>query len=190
MTTRITQAILVLFAMFALAGQAFAQDILVVDMQKVYADSKVGKHIQGRMKSFASTDEATLKSRASSLEATAKSLESQTKGLDANALKANTSLVTQIQDFYKRQGELAQETQKKAAELQLTQAKARAEVNKRLKTIFDQIAREKSASAIMEKGAVLYVPNTSGADITSLVIQRLDSQMTTVAVSRQALPQR
>jgi len=188
--TYLSRAMFALFALFLLAGQAFAQDILVVDMQKVYSDSRVGQYITSQMKSMASSDEATLKSRASSLESTAKSLEAQTKGLNAQQLQTNTGLVTQIQDFYKRQGELAKEGQKRSAELQLTQAKARAEVNKTLKTIFDQIAREKGASAILEKGAVLYVPNSSGADITATVIQRLDSQMTSVSVTRQSIPTR
>ena len=186
--TYMTRAFLAFFALFMLTGQAFAQDILVVDMQKVYAESSVGKHINNQVKAFASSDEATLKSRMSSLESSAKSLEAQAKGLDANALKANPALVSQIQDLYKRQGQLQRDTQKKAAELQLTQAKARAEVNKRLKTIFDQIAREKQASAILETGAVLYVPNSSGADITQTVISRLNSQMTTVSVTRQSIP--
>jgi len=183
-----TRLFITFFAVVMTAAPAFAQDILVVDMQRVYAESKVGKHITSRMKAMASTDEATLKSRATSLEATAKSLEAQTKGLDQNALRANTGLVSQMQDFYKRSGTLQQDTRKKSAELQLTQAKAQVAVNQKLKGIFDTIAREKKAQAILEKNAVLYVPNTSGADITNLVIQRLDGQMTTVSVARQALP--
>ena len=186
--TRLYIKLLAVALMLLSAAPAFAQDILVVDMQRVYGESKVGKHITSRMQALASSDEATLKSRATSLEATAKSLEAQTKGLDQNALKANAGLVSQVQDFYKRSGTLQQDTRKKAAELQLTQAKAQVEVNKALKGIFDTIAREKSASAILEKNAVLYVPGSSGADITSLVIQRLDARMQTVAVSRQALP--
>ena len=188
--TYFTRILAVALLALAAAAPAFAQDILVVDMQKVYADSKVGKHIASRMKSLASSDEATLKSRATSLEATAKSLQTQVKGKDMNAIRADSGLTSQLTDFQKRQAELAQSAQKTQVELQLTQAKAQSEVNKKLKGIFDQIAREKSAAAILEKGAVLYVPNSSSADITSLVIQRLDGQMTTVAVTRQSLPTR
>lgn len=165
-----------------------AQDILVVDMNKVYADSKVGKHIASRVQSLAASDEATLKSQANSLEATGKSLQGQLEGKDMASIRQNASLTSQITDFQKRQGKLAQDAQKKQVELQLTQAKAQGEVNTRLKSIFDQIAREKNASAILDKSAVLYVPNSSSADITNIVVQRLDSQMTTVAVNRQSIP--
>ena len=188
MTFTLKKAALAAAAFVAMTGQAFAQDILVVDMNKVYADSKVGKYITSQMKTLASSDEATLKSRASSLEATAKSLEGRVKGKDITAIRADTSLTTQLTDFQKRQGELARDAQIKSAELQYTQASARAEVNKRLKGIFDSIARERNASAILEQGAVLYLPNSSTADITSTVIQRLDGQMTTVSVARKSLP--
>ena len=178
--------------LFLAATTAFAQSggILVVDMQKVYADSKVGKYVSGQVKSLASTDEATLKSRASSLESTAKSLEAQTKGLDANALKANTTLVSQIQDLYKQQGQLAQEAQKKQAELALTRNKALGNINTQVKSILEQIATERRATAVLESGSVLFMPNGSNADITSLVVQRLDQRMTTTSVARQSLPTR
>ena len=180
------------FSLFAaslgVASTASAQDILVVDMQRVYSESKVGQHINARVKAFADSDSATLQSRASSLEATGKSLQSQVQGKDVSAIRSNTALTSQLTDFQKRQSELARDAQKRSAELQLTQAKARSEVNTRLRTIFDQIARERNASAVLEQGAVLYLPNSSSADITSTVIQRLDGQMTTVAVSRQSLP--
>ena len=179
-------------ALFLAATTAFAQSggILVVDMQKVYADSKVGKYVTTQITSLASTDEATLKSRASSLETTAKSLEAQTNGLDANALRSNTTLVSQIQDLYKRQGELAQEAQKKQAELALTRNRALGNINTQVKSILEQIATERSATAVLESGSVLFMPNGSNADITSLVVQRLDQRMTTTSVARQRLPTR
>ena len=178
--------------LFLAATTAFAQSggILVVDMQKVYADSKVGKYVTTQITSLASTDEATLKSRASSLETTAKSLEAQTNGLDANALRSNTTLVSQIQDLYKRQGELAQEAQKKQAELALTRNRALGNINTQVKSILEQIATERSATAVLESGSVLFMPNGSNADITSLVVQRLDQRMTTTSVARQSLPTR
>ena len=54
-----------------------------------------------------------------------------------------------------------------------------------MKTIIDQIARERNADVVLEKQLVIY---GEPADITSTVLARLNSQMTTVPVTRERLP--
>lgn len=184
--TAIAAAALAFAAMPAMAQSG----ILVVDMQKVYSDSKVGKHITSRMKSLAATDEATIKSQASSLESTMKSLRPQLEGKSQQDILSNASLKTQLESFGKRQGELQSTARKKQAELALTRNKALGTVNTQVKSVLEQIAKERGAAAVMEAGSVLYIPDSSSADITATVIQRLDQRMTTTPVTRQSLPTR
>ena len=183
-------ALLAVALLFAAVPAMAQSGILVVDMQKVYADSKVGKHVTSRMKALAATDEATIKSQASSLDSTMKSLRPQLEGKSQQDILANASLKSQLESFGKRQGELQVTARKKQAELTLTRNKALGTINTQVKSVLEQIAKERGAAAVMEAGSVLYIPNSSSADITTTVIQRLDQRMTTTPVTRQALPTR
>ena len=72
-------------------------------------------------------------------------------------------------------------------ELKITEAKAIGQINQRLKTIINQIAKERNADVVLEKSLVIY---GGPADVTDLVISRLNSQLTTVPVTRERLPRK
>ena len=72
-------------------------------------------------------------------------------------------------------------------ELKITEAKAIGQINQRLKTIINEIAKERNADVVLEKSLVIY---GGPADVTDLVISRLNSQLTTVPVTRERLPRK
>lgn len=172
-------------ALFA-GVSAYAQStILVVDTAKVYNDSSVGQHIQRQVKSMASTTETQLKAQATPLESRQKTLKLQVDGKTQDQILGDTALVSQIQTLQKDAVKLQQDMAVAQRELQMTEAKARQLVTAKMKTIIDQIAKERNADVVLERQLVIY---GAPADITTTVLSRLNSQMTTVPVVRERIP--
>lgn len=165
---------------------AFAQStILVVDTAKVYNDSAVGAHITRQLQSMATTTETELKAQATPLESRQKDLKLRIDGKTNDQILGDAALVSQLQTLQKDAAKLQQDMAIAQRELQLTEAKARQLVTAKMKTIIDQIARERNADVVLERQLVIY---GEPADITTTVLARLDSQMTTVPVTRERLP--
>lgn len=184
--THIRRVALGLAATLVASASALAQStILVVDTAKVYNDSSVGKHVARQVESMRSSTESQLKAQASPLESRGKSLQSQTTGKTNQQILQDASLKSQLESFQKDTVKLQQDAMIAQRELQITEAKARQLVTAKMKSIIDQIARERNADVVLEKQLVIY---GEPADITSTVLSRLNSQMTTVPVTRERLP--
>lgn len=172
-------------AVASTVAAAAQSTILVVDTASAYNDSMVGKHIQRQVKSMATTTETQLKAQATPLETRQKSLATQVDGKTRNEIAGNAALVSQIENFQKDTAKLQQDMAIAQRELQITEAKARQLVTAKMKTIIDAIAKERNADVVLEKQLVIY---GEPADITATVLSRLNSQMTTVPVTRERLP--
>ena len=173
----------------AFAGASFAQsNILVVDTKKVLKDSIVGKHVSRQLETIYTSANSEMKAKRSPLESKAKSIQAQAKAKgSAEALRADTALLSQAQSLQADQQKYQIEEYYTTQELKITEAKALGLVSKRLQTIIDQIARERKADVVLEKSLVIY---GGPADVTDLVISRLNSQMTSVPVTRERLPRK
>jgi len=173
----------------AFAGTSFAQStILVVDTQKVLKDSIVGQHVARQLETIYTSASSEIKARRSPLETKAKSLQAQASSkTSVEALRADASLVAQAQSLQTDQKKLQVEEYYTQQELKITEAKALGLVSKRLKTIIDQIAQERNADVVLEKSLVIY---GGPADVTDIVISRLNNQLTTVPVTRERLPRK
>jgi len=180
---------LALILSFATSLSAYAQStILVVDTQRVLKESTVGKHVARQLETIYTSAQSEMKAKASPLESKQKSLQSQLQSKTSmDQLKADTGLQAQLKSFQADQKKYQIEEYYTANELKVTEAKAIGLVSKRVKTIIDQIARERNADVVLEKSLVIY---GGPADVTDQVIQRLNSQMTTVPVARERLPRK
>ncbi len=173
----------------AFAGASFAQStILVVDTQKVLKESIVGQHVARQLETIYTSASSEMKAKRSPLESKAKSLQAQASTkTSVEEIRADASLRAQAQALQTDQQKLQVEEYYTSQELKITEAKALGQVSKRLKTIIDQIARERNADVVLEKSLVIY---GGPADVTDLVISRLNSQLTTVPVTRERLPRK
>jgi outer membrane protein len=171
------------------AGASFAQStILVVDTQKVLKDSLVGQHVARQLETIYTSASSEMKAKRSPLESKAKSLQAQVSAKGSvEALRADTALQSQAKSLQTDQQKLQVEEYYTAQELKITEQKALGQVSKRLKTIIDQIAQERNADVVLEKSLVIY---GGPADVTDIVISRLNSQVTTVPVTRERLPRK
>ncbi len=173
----------------AFAGSSFAQsNILVVDTKKVLKDSLVGQHVARQLETIYTSANSEMKAKRSPLETKAKSLQEQVKSKGSvEAVRADSALKAQAQSLQVDQQKLQVEEYYTAQELKITEAKAIAQVSKRLESIIQQIATERNADVVLEKSLVIY---GAPADVTDLVISRLNSQMKTVPVTRERLPRK
>jgi len=185
----ITRFAAALAVVIAFSGSAFAQStILVVDTGKVLKESIVGQHVSRQLEAIYSSAQSEMKAKASPLESKGKSLQAQLKAKGSmEALRSDAALQSQLKTFQADQQKLQVEEYYTANELKVTEAKALQKVSERVKTIIDQIARERNADVVLEKSLVIY---GGPADVTDTVIQRLNSQMTTVPVTRERLPRK
>lgn len=171
------------------AGTSFAQStILVVDTQKVLKDSIVGQHVSRQLETIYTSAQSEMKAKASPLQNKGKSLQAQLKSKGSmENVRADAGLTAQLQAFQTDQQKLEVEQYYTSNELKITEQKAISLVSKRVKTIIDQIAQERNADVVLEKSLVIY---GGPADVTDVVISRLNSQMTTVPVTRERLPRK
>jgi outer membrane protein len=171
----------------AFAGTTFAQStILVVDTQKVIKESIVGQHVARQLETIYTSAQSEMKAKSTPLQTKGKSLQAQlkTKGNMEN-VRADAGLTAQLKSFQNDQEKLQAEEFYATKELQITEQKAVSLVSIRIKAIIDQIAQERNADVVLEKSLVIF---GGPADVTDVVISRLNSQMTTVPVTRERLP--
>ena len=151
-------------------------------------ESIVGKHVARQLETIYSSAGSEIKARLSPLETKQKSLQAQASTKTSiEEIRADASLRAQAQALQTDKQKLQVEQYYTEQELKITQIKAVGQVSKRVETIIGQIARERNADVVIDKSQVIY---GDPADITDLVISRLNSQLTTVPVTRERLPRK
>ena len=181
-------AIAFLFAIaFSTASHA-QSTILVVDTGRVIKESIVGQHVARQLETIYTSANSEIKAKRSPLESKVKSLQSQIQSKGSiEAVRTDTALRAQAQALQTDQQKLKLEEYYTANELKITEEKALRQVSQRMKIIIDQIAQERNADVVLEKSLVIY---GGPADVTDTVISRLNSQLTTVPVTRERLPRK
>ena len=172
-------------AMLATAT-AFAQSVvLVVDTAKVYSDSAVGQHIERQIATMTNSTKTQLEAKQTPLQTRGKSLITQIDGKTREQIASDAALVSQLQKQQKDELQLQQEAQIAQREIQIAKIKAVQLVDAKVSSIVKKIVDERNADVVLDRANVIY---GAPADITSDVISRLNSEMTTVPVVREKLP--
>ena len=185
-----------LLAAFALAiasvttaAPAVAQGtkIVVVDQARVLNESRAGKDIRTKIDTIENEMKRELEPTAQTLETMGKSLEAKTANMTPEAMRSDEALRTEAQNYQTKLVELSQQRDKRATELAITERKATIAFSQALKPVLDQVMSENSAQIMMSASDVMIaLPAT---DVTDTVIQKLDAQSPTIAVTRERLPE-
>lgn len=174
------------FATIAMSTSAFAQTVLVVDSQKVIADSKVGKYVSTQIKSIQTSASSEVQTKLTSVQNKAKTFGAQYDGQKQADLINNPTFKAQYEQLLKDEQKFKQEYAKINQEMQITRQKAIIPVMQKFAQIVNQVGAERNADVVLDRNSALYVSPTS--DITQTVLSRLDQQMTTTPVVRERLP--
>jgi Skp family chaperone for outer membrane proteins len=162
------------------AGGAPTARILMVDLRRVMAESKVGQDIQRQvdvLKRQATQElqgqENELRGEEQQFQQQAAILAPDLKQKRADALKAK------IENFQK-------EARDRGSLIQGGVIKAQQQVEQALGPILEGIMHERGATILLDRSAVLLAPNA--IDVSEVVKQRLDMKMPTIKVELTPLP--
>jgi outer membrane protein len=162
-------------------GAAPVARILMVDLRRVMAMSKVGQDIQKQVVDLKRQAQAELGGEGQALQRDRTALEQQAAILapDVKARKAR--------DFDARVAAFQKKLQQRGGLIQGGVLKAQQQVEQALGPILQGLMQERRATVLLDRSAVLLAPNA--IDVTGDVIRRLDMKMPTAKVVPTPLPQ-
>ncbi len=161
-------------------GGAPTARILMIDMRRVMALSKVGQDIQRQVEALKQQAARDLNSEAAVLKGEETQLQQQA------AILAPDVKARRIKDFQVRATAFQQRVQKRGGLIQGGVLKAQQQIEQALGPVLQGIMKERGATILLDRTSILLAPNS--IDVTQLVIQRLDVKMPTVKVELTAPP--
>ena len=161
-------------------GGAPAARILMVDLRRVVGESKVGHDMQRQVESLNAQAANELKNEKASLQRDQMALQQQ------SAIQAADVKARRNKEFETRVAAFQDKVQKRGSLIQGGVMKAQAQVEQALGPILQGIMRERGATLLVDRSAVLLGP--TAIDMTGVAIQRLDTKMSAVKVELTAPP--
>jgi len=161
-------------------GGAPTARILMVDLRRVMGASKVGQDIQRQVQQLKDQASAELNGEAKALKGEETEIQQQSAILAAD-VKAR-----KIKDFQEKYASFQKKVQERSKLIQGGVFASQQQVEQALGPILQGIMKERGATILVDRSAVLLAPNA--LDVTQLVIQRLDMKMPTVKVDLKAPP--
>ncbi len=161
-------------------GGAPTARILMIDMRRVMAGSKVGQDIQRQVEALKAQAQTELKGEESSLRSEETQLQQQA------AILAPDVKARRIKDFQAKAQAFQLKVQQRGGLIQGGVIKAQQQIEQALGPILQGIMKERGATVLLDRSSILLAPNS--IDVTSLVVQRLDMRMPTVKVELTAPP--
>ncbi|HUO98863.1 MAG TPA: OmpH family outer membrane protein [Rhizomicrobium sp.] len=161
-------------------GAAPVARVLIIDLRRAVAVSKVGQSIQSQVNALKQQAQSELNGEAKGLQTEKQQLDQQSAILaaDVKARKAK--------DFQARVAAFEKKLQARGQLIQGGMLKANREVEEALGPILQGIMQERQATIMLDRSAVLLAPNA--IDVTAVVVQRLDMKMPAVKVELTPLP--
>jgi Skp family chaperone for outer membrane proteins len=179
-------AALSLAAVFAMATQAMASTVLIVDTNAVVARSAVGKHVQAELKKIAESIQSEIQRESGPAAAEFENFAKELEGKTAEQLRGRQDLQQKAMELQGKRQEISQSAAIKQRELVASRAKALEPVSVAIDEILQAMVREKSADVLLERNLVYFASDST--DITDEVVRRLDAKMKTVRVERVRAP--
>ena len=161
-------------------GGAPTARILMIDMRRVMAVSKVGQDIQRQVEALKLQAAKDLNSEGAALKSEETQLQQQA------AILAPDIKARKIKDFQLRATAFQRKIQQRGGLIQGGVMKAQQQIEQALGPILQGIMKERGATLLLDRSSILLAPNS--IDVTQLVIQRLDMRMSTVKVELTAPP--
>jgi Skp family chaperone for outer membrane proteins len=161
-------------------GGAPTARILMLDMRRIMAMSKVGQSIQQQVEGLKQQATRELNGEGAALRSEEMQLQQQA------AILAPDVKARRIKDFQAKATAFQQKIQKRSGLIQGGVLKAQQQIEQALGPILQGIMKERGATILLDRSSILLAPNS--IDVTQLVIQRLDTKMPTVKLELTAPP--
>jgi outer membrane protein len=175
-------------AVIAMAAPASAQtNVLIMNEERIVAESQVGQHIATRMQAIRAEMDAELQALLTPIQEESDRLNAETASLTPEAIQARPDLMQRIQALNAQAQQAEALRQRLAQELQATQRQAMRPVLEALQAVLQEVVAERGAQILIDRSAVVYADPS--IDVSDSVIERLNQRLPTTAVNRVRLPQ-
>ena len=175
-------------AVIAMAAPANAQtNVLIMNEERIVAESQVGQHIATRMQAIRAEMDAELQALLTPIQEESDRLNAETASLTPEAIQARPDLMQRIQALNAQAQQAEALRQRLAQELQATQRQAMRPVLEALQAVLQEVVAERGAQILIDRSAVVYAD--PAIDVSDSVIERLNQRLPTTAVNRVRLPQ-
>jgi Skp family chaperone for outer membrane proteins len=159
---------------------AVATKILVIDRSVLLRASKAGQSMVAQINDYRSKAETEFRSQGEALQREGQALQQQV------AILAPDVKTKKIRDFQAKQSAFQRKLEQRQGLIQGGLYKAQQQVEAALKPILQQVMQERGANLLLDRGAVVLVPNSM--DVTAAAVQRLDQKLPFVKVDLVAPP--
>lgn len=157
--------------------------LCVVDLNAVFANSTLGKYVQGRLQQIQAQVQAELTGEQTALNNDAKTLSAQRASLDQNTLEQRGLALQQ------RDNSLQRKAQLRERELEVTAQKAQARVVQEMEPLTRQAYQQKACSLLVNHGALVFDLYNQAMDLTPAVTTALNAKITQFTFDREHLDQ-
>jgi len=157
-----------------------ATKILVIDRNILLRASKAGQDIVRQINDYRTKAESEFRAEGQSLQKEGQSLQQQI------AILAPDVKAKKIRDYQAKQSAFQRKLETRQSLIQGGLYQAQQQVEVALKPILQGVMQERGANLLLDRGAVVLVPNN--LDVTAVAVQRLNQKLPTVKVQLVALP--
>lgn len=188
---RLTGAPLRMMAALVLAvaaASAASAQILVVDQERALNESAVGRHIAAQLERIGTEMTAEIQPLQDAVRAESEALNTETSAMTEEAIRQRPDLIERVQQFQVDMRNLEIEGRTRQQELAATEQAALQPVIPILQEIMQEVMTERNGVVLLDQSVTVMTSNS--ADITDVVIERLNARITTTPVNRVRAPTR
>jgi Skp family chaperone for outer membrane proteins len=150
--------------------------IVVVNLEAVIGQSKVGQNLQGQLQTYGKSLQAEDKKANDAIQADAKKLEEQ------RVLSPGADIQKKYQALQQRDVTHQRQMRQKQQELQLGIEKAQSQIMEVLQPILADIMRRNGANIVLNQNQTIVLLTTADLDITPEVLRRLNEKLTQITL--------
>lgn len=169
-------------ASFALTGIASAQQVLVMNEDRILSESEVGQYIMSQIEIIGQEIDAELAPRRQQIQSEGTAFRNETSSLTEEAIAQRQDLVQRFQQLQANASQFEQLRQLRTQELVATQQQAMQPVLEILSDVLQEIVTERGAVVLLDRSQVVYAGQS--IDISQEAINRLNQRITTTPVTR------
>ncbi|MES1990416.1 MAG: OmpH family outer membrane protein [Pseudomonadota bacterium] len=166
-------AVALLVVAAPLSAASAETNILTVNTEQVFAQSKVGQNLKSQVESAGKKLQADGQKAGDGLRAEAKKLGEQ------RGLLKEEDFAEKARAFQQKEQDTQRKFQKKEQDLQNGVNYARFQIQKALSPLVGDVVKANGGGILLDKSAVIY----GGKDVTLDLIKALDGKMTTVKLT-------
>lgn len=170
-------------AVVALAAPAMAQTkVIVIDRDRILAQSEVGQHVAERLNTIQTEMGAELQAIGAPLATEREALNAETSSMTQAAVQARPDLMQRIETLNQNAAGYEQARRIRAEEMERTRVQALRPVGEALDAIVQQLVADEAPDLLIDRSVVYYA--SENIDMSDALIAQLNAQLPTVPVNR------